>query len=58
MNFLTYDVYDTTVQPASETHAWYILDDPDLGTSWAELKSGKIANMDHIYMEFKSVISQ
>lgn len=58
INFLENDIYDTTVQPASETHAWYILDDPDLGTSWAELKSGKIANMDHIYMEFKSVISQ
>ena len=58
MNFLTYDVYDTTIQPTHETHAWYILDEPDLGTSWARLKSGKIANMDNIWQEFKSIISQ
>ena len=58
MNFLTYDVYDTTVQPTHETHAWYILDEPDPGESWARLKSGKIANMDNIWQEFKSIISQ
>ena len=58
MNFLTYDVYDTTEQPTHETHAWYILDEPDLGTSWVKLESGKIANMDNIWQEFKSIISQ
>ena len=57
INFLENDIYDTAVQPASETHAWYILDEPDLGCAWAELQSGKIANMDNIYAEFKSVIS-
>jgi len=51
------DIYDATVQPASETHAWYILDEPDSGTAWVELKSGKIANIDNIYAEFKSIIS-
>ena len=58
MNFLTYDVYDTNVQLDIEAHTWYILDEPDPGTSWARLKSGKIANMDNIWQEFKSIISQ
>ena len=58
MNFLTYDVYDANAQLDIEAHAWYILDEPDLGTSWSRLKSGKIANMDNIWQEFKSIISQ
>ncbi len=58
MSFLTYDIYDSTQQPDSEVHVWYILDEPDSGTTWAELKSGKIANIDNIYAEFKSIISQ
>ncbi len=58
MNFLTYDVYDSNVQLDIEAHAWYILDEPDPGTSWVRLKSGKIANMDNIWQEFKSIISQ
>lgn len=58
INFLENDVYGADDQPASETHAWYILDEPDLGTSWVKLDSGKIANMDNIWQEFKSIISQ
>ena len=58
IDFLENDIYDASEQPTSETHAWYILDEPDLGCAWAELKSGKIANMDNIYREFESVISQ
>ena len=58
INFLKNDIYDTSAQPASETHAYYILNEPDLGTSWIKLESGKIANMDNIYKEFKSIISQ
>lgn len=58
MSFLTYDIYDSSQQPDDEVHAYYILDEPDLGTSWTELKSGKIANIDNIYAEFKSIISQ
>ena len=58
MNFLIYDVYDASVQLDIEAHAFYILDKPDLGTTWIELKSGKIANIDNIYTEFKSIISQ
>ncbi len=57
IDFLENDIYDSQQFPDSEVHEWYILDETDLGTSWAELKSGKIANMDHIYTEFKSVIS-
>ena len=56
-DFLENDVYGVTEQPASETHAWYILDEPDLGTTWTELKSGKIANIDNIYVEFTAFIS-
>ena len=58
INFLENDLYDSQQFPDSEVHAWYILDDPDSGTTWAELKSGKIANIDNIYIEFKSIISQ
>ena len=58
MNFLTYDVYNSNEQLDTEAHAWYILDDIDLGTSWVKLESGKIANMDNIWQEFKSIISQ
>lgn len=58
INFLTYDVYDDSTQLYTEAHAWYILDEPDPGTSWTRLKSGKIANMDNIWQEFKSIISQ
>lgn len=58
MNFLTYDVYNSNEQLDTEAHAWYILDEPDLGTSWVKLDSGKIANMDNIWQEFKSIISQ
>lgn len=57
IDFLENDIYDSQQFPDSEVHEWYILDEPDLGTSWAELDSGKIANMDNIYAEFKSVIS-
>ena len=57
IDFLENDIYDSQQFPDSEAHAWYILDEPDLGTSWVELDSGKIANMDNIYTEFKSVIS-
>lgn len=57
IDFLENDIYDSQQFPDSEVHAWYILDEPDLGTSWVELDSGKIANMDNIYTEFKSVIS-
>ena len=53
INFLENDIEDLT-----NIHAWYILDEPDLGTSWTRLKSGKIVNMDNIYAEFKSIISQ
>jgi len=58
MSFLENDIYDSQQFPDSEVHAWYILDEPDAGTAWAELKSGKIANIDNIYMEFNSIISQ
>lgn len=58
IDFLENDVYDSQQFPDSEAHAWYILDEPDLGTAWAELKSGKIANIDNIYTEFDSIISQ
>ena len=58
INFLENDIYSADDQPASETHAWYILDEPDLGTAWMRLKSGKIANLDNIWQEFKSIISQ
>lgn len=58
IDFLENDIYDSYQFPDSEVHAWYILDEPDLGTAWAELKSGKIANIDNIYTEFKSIISQ
>ena len=49
------DIYD---DPDFEgIHAWYILDEPDIGCSWAELNSGRLANIDNLYTEYKSVIS-
>lgn len=58
MNFLEYDVFPGDEEGNKHAHEFYILDSPDLGSSWMTLKSGKLANMDNIWMEFKSVISQ
>ena len=54
MDFLSNDVYGDC--KPSEAHQFYILDEPDGGTCWMELKSGKLANLDNIYAEFKSIV--
>lgn len=58
MNFLEYDVYTGEVEDDFVVHKWYMLDEPDLGCSWVRLKSGKIANLDNLYKEFKGIIKE
>lgn len=56
MNFLMYDVFSGDSEQNKHAHEFYILDGPDLGCSWCQLKSGKYVDLDNIYTEFKSVI--
>lgn len=58
MNFLEQDVYTGDPEDDLVVHKWYMLDEPDLGCSWMQLKSGKIANLDNIYKEFKGMIEE
>ena len=58
IKFLKYDLEDFADDPDDEgVHQWYILDEPDMATSYMTLKSGKIANLDNLYNEYKSVCS-
>lgn len=56
INFLEQDVYSGNPDDDKEVHSFYILDEPGLGYSWMQLKSGKIANLDNIWAEYKSII--
>ena len=58
MNFLDYDVFPGDAEGNKHAHEFYILTEPDLGFSYVQLSTGKIANMDHLWTEFKSIISQ
>lgn len=58
MEFLENTIYSGDKENDKDVHRFYILDDEDLGTTWQTLKSGKILNVDNIYSEFKSIISE
>ena len=58
MNFLEQDVYIGDKEDDLVVHKWYMLDEPDCGCSWMRLKSGKIANLDNLYKEFKGIIEE
>ena len=52
--FLDTDVY---ADGGKNVHEFYILDGEDLGCSWMKLKSGKYANLDNLWMEYKSIVN-
>lgn len=52
--FLDTDVY---ADGAKNVHKFYILDGEDQGCSWMRLKSGKYANLDNLWMEYKSIVN-
>ena len=52
--FLDSDVY---ADGDKNVHKFYILDGEDQGCSWMKLKSGKYANLDNLWMEYKSIVN-
>ena len=55
----TVPAHDTDVYAdgGKNVHEFYILDGEDLGCSWMKLKSGKYANLDNLWMEYKSIVN-
>ena len=58
MAFLENDLYSGDEEEDKNVHEFYILDEPDLGTSWCKLKSGKLLNLDHLWTEYKGYIEE
>ena len=52
--FLNTDVY---ADGEKDVHKFYILDHEDLGCSWLKLTTGKIVNLDNLWMEYKSIVN-
>lgn len=56
MDFLEYNLYSGDKEEDKNVHSWYILDEPDSGTSWCKLKSEKLLNLDNLWLEYKGYV--
>ena len=52
--FLDTDVY---ADGHKDVHKFYILNTEDIGISWMKLTTGKIVNLDNLWMEYKSIVN-
>ena len=52
--FLDTDVY---ADGEKDVHKFYILNTEDFGVSWVKLTTGKIVNLDNLWMEYKTIVN-